>query len=105
MPGWLSFWVCFAGVAGKTALKPDSVATYGVAVGVGVVVAFDDWFPHAASSMASDADAITDRLTMPSAPPSRLTVTGATTACQQFPGRYTNLRNAGTRKGCRFGHQ
>ena len=37
IPGWLTFWVCLAGVAGKTALNPDSVATYGVAVGVGFV--------------------------------------------------------------------
>jgi hypothetical protein len=31
-----------SGVAGKTALNPDSVATYGVAVGVGVLAEFEE---------------------------------------------------------------
>ena len=53
MPVWLMSCVDRAGVAGKTALKPESVATYGVGAGVAVDAEFDDVPPQAVNPMAT----------------------------------------------------
>src|SRR2546423_15722053 len=68
-PVWLTACVDRAGVAGKTALKPESVATNGVGAGVGVVVEFDDVPPQAVNPIAAASAPPASRLDMPTRTP------------------------------------